>query len=147
MKSVQIRSFFCSVFPRIRTEYGEIRSISLYSVRMWENTDQKKLRIWTHFTQSFITKIQLNSLQTSCLTTSKKCAVGNATSIRAFKFSYCKITNQLKVPYRVKNVSPFEGIIRKNDKFRVYRGVIIYQDKQRKINNSDNLKSLRLSIT
>ena len=33
--------FFWSVFPRIRTEYGEIRSISPYSVRMWENTDQK----------------------------------------------------------------------------------------------------------
>ena len=32
------------------TEYGEILRISLYSVRMRENTDQKKLRIWTHFT-------------------------------------------------------------------------------------------------
>ena len=26
-------------------------SISPYSIRMWENTDQKKLRIWTLFTQ------------------------------------------------------------------------------------------------
>ena len=40
-----------SVFSRIRTEYGEIQSISPYSVRMRENTDQKKLRILTHFTQ------------------------------------------------------------------------------------------------
>ena len=32
--------FFGSVFSCIRTEYGEIRSIS-YSVRMQENTDQK----------------------------------------------------------------------------------------------------------
>ena len=32
-----------SVFSRIRTEYGEIQSISLYSVRMRENMDQKKL--------------------------------------------------------------------------------------------------------
>ena len=31
--------FFWSVFIRIRTEYGEILSISPYSVRMWENTD------------------------------------------------------------------------------------------------------------
>ena len=31
---------FCSVFSRIRTEYGEIRSISQYSVRMQENMDQ-----------------------------------------------------------------------------------------------------------
>ena len=51
VKSVQIRSFFWSVFSRIRTEYGEIRSISPYSVRMRENTDQKKFRIWTLFTQ------------------------------------------------------------------------------------------------
>ena len=36
--------FFCSVFSRIWSEYG-------YSVRKWENTDQKKLRIWTIFTQ------------------------------------------------------------------------------------------------
>ena len=40
-----------SVFSRIQTEYGEILRISLYSVRMQENTDQKKLRIWTLFTQ------------------------------------------------------------------------------------------------
>ena len=51
MKSVQIRSFFCSVFSRIRTEYGETHRIPLYSVQMRENTDQKKLRIWTLFTQ------------------------------------------------------------------------------------------------
>ena len=44
VKSVQIRSFLLCVFSRIRTEYGEIR--------MRENTDQKKLRIWTLFTQS-----------------------------------------------------------------------------------------------
>ena len=43
-KSVQIRSFCWSVFSRIR-------SISPYSVQMWENTDHKKLRIWTLFTQ------------------------------------------------------------------------------------------------
>ena len=31
----------------------EILHISPYSVRMRENTDQKKLRIWTLFTQCF----------------------------------------------------------------------------------------------
>ena len=31
---------FWSAFSHIRTEYGEIRRISRYSVRMWENTDQ-----------------------------------------------------------------------------------------------------------
>ena len=49
MKTVQIRSFFWSLFSHIRTEYGEIRSISPYSVRMRENTDQKKLCIWALF--------------------------------------------------------------------------------------------------
>ena len=51
MKTVQIRSFFWSVFSRIRTEYGDILCISPYSVRVRENTDQKKLHIWTLFTQ------------------------------------------------------------------------------------------------
>ena len=31
VKSVQIQSLFWTVFPRIRTEYGEIRSISVFS--------------------------------------------------------------------------------------------------------------------
>ena len=47
VKSVQIRSFFWSVFSRIWT----VSRISPCSVRMRENTDQKKLRIWTLFTQ------------------------------------------------------------------------------------------------
>ena len=47
VKCVQIRSFFGSVFFRIQTEYREIQSISPYSVQMRENTDQKKLPIWT----------------------------------------------------------------------------------------------------
>ena len=42
---------FWSVFSHIRTEYGKVLRISLYSVQMWEKTDQKKLRIWTLFTQ------------------------------------------------------------------------------------------------
>ena len=33
--------FFWSIFSCIRTEYGEIRNISPYSVRMRGNTDQK----------------------------------------------------------------------------------------------------------
>ena len=40
-----------SVFPWIRTEYGDLRSKSPYFVRIQENKDQKKLRIWTFFTQ------------------------------------------------------------------------------------------------
>ena len=51
VKSVQIRSFFWSVFFCIRTEYGNLRSKSPYSVRIQENTDQKKLCIWSLFMQ------------------------------------------------------------------------------------------------
>ena len=60
VKSVQTQSFFWSVFSRIRTEYGEILRISPYSVRMWENTGQKKLRIRTLFTQCFIQPLHFN---------------------------------------------------------------------------------------
>ena len=40
VKSIQIRSFFWSVFSCIRSEYGEILRISPYSVRIQGNTDQ-----------------------------------------------------------------------------------------------------------
>ena len=40
--------FFWSVFCHIRTEYGEIRTISPYLVWMRENTDQKNSEYW-HF--------------------------------------------------------------------------------------------------
>ena len=40
--SVQIRSFFWSLFPSIRTEYGDLLLKSPYSVKICENMDQKK---------------------------------------------------------------------------------------------------------
>ena len=43
--------FSWSVFSCIWTEYGDLRSKSSYSVQIRENTDQKKLRVWTLFTQ------------------------------------------------------------------------------------------------
>ena len=51
VKSVQMRSFFWSIFSCIWTEYGELLSKSPYSVRIQENAGQKKLFIWTLFTQ------------------------------------------------------------------------------------------------
>ena len=42
MKSVQIQSFFWSESSRIRTEYRDLLRKSSYSVRIRENTDQKK---------------------------------------------------------------------------------------------------------
>ena len=47
--SVQIRDFSWSLFSRVRTEYGDSKSPD--SVRIRENTDQKKLQLWTLFTQ------------------------------------------------------------------------------------------------
>ena len=51
VKCVQIRSFFWSLFSRIRTEYVEIRSMSPYSVRMRENSNQKS-SVSGHFSRS-----------------------------------------------------------------------------------------------
>ena len=47
----QIRSFFWSAFSRIWTEYGHFLRKPPPSVRIWENTDQKNLHIWTLFTK------------------------------------------------------------------------------------------------
>ena len=60
VKRVRSRSYFGPNFSRIRTEHGEIRSISPYSVGMRENADQSNseyglfLRsVWQNF-ESFI---------------------------------------------------------------------------------------------
>ena len=55
MKSVQIRSFFWSVFFCIRTKYGNLQSKSPYSVRIQENTDS----VFRHFSCSASFKISL----------------------------------------------------------------------------------------
>ena len=53
---------FCTsyfhIFSCIRTEYGDLRSKSLYSVQIQENTDQKKLRIWKLFTQCMLSRVK-----------------------------------------------------------------------------------------
>ena len=43
--------FFLIRISRIWTEYDDLLRKPPYSVRMRKNTDQKKLRIWTLFTQ------------------------------------------------------------------------------------------------
>ena len=80
VKSMQIRRFFWSVFSHIRTKYG-VNLRSPYSVQIWENMDQEKLRVWTLFTQCIATK-----LQTVCLLTLK----GSKTSTLIMWF--CKVT-------------------------------------------------------
>ena len=42
--------FFLVLISHIRTEYADLRSKYPYSVRIGENTNQKKLRIWTILT-------------------------------------------------------------------------------------------------
>ena len=58
MKSVQIRSFFWPECYCIWTEYGDLWRRSLYSVQIQENTELKKLHIWTLFTQCKHEKLQ-----------------------------------------------------------------------------------------
>ena len=53
VKNVQIWNFLWSVFSCIRSKCGDLLRKSPYSVRIQENTDQKKLRIWTPFTQCY----------------------------------------------------------------------------------------------
>ena len=57
VKSVQIRSYFWSVFSCIRTEYEYLLRKSPYSVRIHGKTDQKYLRIWTLFMQWYLYRI------------------------------------------------------------------------------------------
>ena len=40
-EKLSVQSFFCSAFSRIWTEYGDLLSKFLYSVKMQENTNQK----------------------------------------------------------------------------------------------------------
>ena len=51
---------FWSVFPRIRTECGEILLISPYSVEMWENTDLNNSD-YGRFSRSFNVYLILSS--------------------------------------------------------------------------------------
>ena len=60
MKSVQIRSFSGPYFPTFGLNMDILRK-STYSVRMQENTDQKKIRIWTFFTECWIHLADKNS--------------------------------------------------------------------------------------
>ena len=50
-KKCPYSELFRSAFSRIRTEHGEIRNISSYSVRMWQNADQNNSE-YGHFSHS-----------------------------------------------------------------------------------------------
>ena len=50
-----------SVFSCIQTEYGDPHRKSPYSVQIQDNTDRKKLRIWTLFTQCALVSVYANT--------------------------------------------------------------------------------------
>ena len=62
--------FFWFVFSRIRTEYGEIRIISPYSVQMWKNTDQRNSE-YRHYSRSVINPFHTTGLFYTPLKTSE----------------------------------------------------------------------------
>ena len=64
VKSIQIKSFFWPAFSSICSKYGDLLSNCPYSVQIQENTDQKKLHIWTLFTQGHITEDHIVDLIT-----------------------------------------------------------------------------------
>ena len=55
-KKCPYSELFWSAFSRIRTEYGEILRISLYSVRMWERADQNNSE-YGHFLGSACSRL------------------------------------------------------------------------------------------
>ena len=64
VKGVQLRSFFWSVFSRIRTEHRDLLSKSPYSVRIRENTNQKKtLYLDTFHSMTFFKTIQTKQME------------------------------------------------------------------------------------
>ena len=95
VKGVQIRSFFWSVFSRIRTEYVDFRRKSSYSVRIRENMDQKKLRIWTLFIQwSYERNYIENRDFVLCNVQTNVCDTCN------FEIWYCKIVTNSSVIFQ-----------------------------------------------
>ena len=68
VKSVQIRSFFWSIFSCIPTEYWDLRGKSPYSVLIQENENEKELRIWKLFKQCLILIKRINHLPLSTTT-------------------------------------------------------------------------------
>ena len=66
-KVSKTKFFMVRIFPHsdwIR-RYGEIQSISQYSVRTRKNADLEKFRIWTLFTQCFILSTKFSSASTN----------------------------------------------------------------------------------
>ena len=95
-------SFFTGPFFRKHfVKSVQIRSISPYSVRTRENTDQKKLRIWTLFTQWNLQKAQNRSYLVCWL--KHKCSVKLRNSLQqknVVHFNNCG-NMFLKIPVNV----------------------------------------------
>ena len=96
MKSVQIRSFFWPVFPRIRTEYGEIRT--------------RKKSVFGHFSRSAaLEAASLLQLRTKHLEQSKEIQQ-NWTRLDRFDFGcYCKILSNNSFRFSSKRNKMFQS--------------------------------------
>ena len=66
------------------SKYGDI---SPYSVQMRENTDQKKLRIWTLFTQWMSLMITINDLENRFV---NYISITNLTKNEVFNRDFCR---------------------------------------------------------
>ena len=108
MKSVQIRSFFWSVFSCIWTGYGDLRCKSPYSVRIQENKDQKKIRIRTLFTQCKLKCIWHKYTNYKKLKVTSSSGIFKPYIIIVVIFCYLESENYKVLKFHVNNSSYFE---------------------------------------
>ena len=124
-KSVQIRSFFWSVWSRIWTEYGEMRSISPYSVRIRKNTDQKN-SVFGHFSRSALFFKQRDLMrpvsmigQKNCWT--KKCEIeivnrkSKLTRISKLEVANEKNFIEIELPHIFPRVYSFQNVTQEDE--------------------------------
>ena len=110
----------CLYFPAFGLNM-EIQSISPYSVRIRENTDQTKLRIWTHFTQCrelgnhFITKVVEGIKRLSGFTENPESPFSSSDLKRAFQYLGCVEMNLTNSSLMMIFVLSFMGFLRSSE--------------------------------
>ena len=103
-KKCPYSELFWSAFSRIRTEYGEIRSISLYSVQMQEMADQNN-SVYGHFSRSVRSVIiPPMAKSVNCLT-----KVDQLTTFVASKEIYFSMQSNLWLVLHVSPVTALEN--------------------------------------
>ena len=104
LKSLQIRSYFWSLFPRIRTEYGEIRSIEV-SLRIQSECGKIRTRnnsVWGDFSRSVRASNSNNSfwfwLDKFCSNTTELPSHHVSINFPFFFFRLLHLSNQFLCP-------------------------------------------------